>query len=636
MKCPKCGKWNQASMPHCYYCGAPLEEEDGFYAANAAPAWQSELKDEHAAFVAVDEFGQEDRAEDARDELADEMVELRRRKLEGEIQQRRLREEAARRGYAPTGRTVRTTSNRATFFSRQDDPNATLRPVDPRMVEAGEVERDAKLVYPPRYREAATQRRAARTTAAAPANPFAYDDPQRELELDPFADQRIYDGVNDSLYIPPGQRTADYDRSVPLRNTAKWAPRRFGARRALRLLLIVLALAIVAWVGWTVVLPMFSSSSDTAAAEVTITPTIRDDLAAHTITIPGTDGQRISIRELRTSAIVTGGVATFDILDHIWYDDYEDYLQETMTVTLSPYLITETGRQEALKQIVYDIDIPLSPIQLDTPDSTYQVVSTAMYSIVFFVREGSTLSINGEDYSDLVNTDGGKVSYNATVQPIGENTFTIVTRSQYCRENTLTVTLYREKQDIPLDLSSDIYSTSNDSVMTVRATTLPKAVVRVLSPYSDLDITKIDSDGSFTFKALFDHIGNNSIIITADYPGKQTTRLEYTVYYVPSVDVYSRKAWSVVTQYTDLMDNMELRRKNTQIYVCKGVITSIEATKPQRAFMDCTENGETVSVYLENQTKTTWVEGESYRIYADAYGMYSSKPWLVARYTYAP
>ena len=85
---------------------------------------------------------------------------------------------------------------------------------------------------------------------------------------------------------------------------------------------------------------------------------------------------------------MTGGVATFDILDHVWYDNYEDYLQDTMTVTLTPYVITDSGKQQALEPIHYEIDIPLSPIELSTPDSPYQVVSTALYNIVFYVREG--------------------------------------------------------------------------------------------------------------------------------------------------------------------------------------------------------------------------------------------------------
>lgn len=633
MKCTNCGKWNQASLPHCFYCGEPLEIASPISSSQDL-AWRRELKDKGSAkaYLHVDESGNVEATQDPRDVLAKEMAELKTRKLIGEKQQRQLRSAAAKRGMAPSGRTVRTTSNRGTFFSAYDNPDTTLRPVDPALIEEGDVEENAQIVYTEKYRPRREEPDRRKDGAYGPGFtqriPPAEDDAQE--------DHSVYDGYHDtSAYIPYPNRQEEYEQSFRMHSTGNWAPRRFGPRRVIRFLLIVAALAVLAWVGITVVLPMIQAGQKVAVAEVTITPTIRDDLAAHTVTIPGEDGQRITIRELRTSSIVTGGIATFDIPDHIWYDDFGDYLQETMSVTLTPYLMTDTGKQQPLKAIHYEIDIPLSPIELNTPDNPYKVVSAAMYNIVFYVREGSNVTINGEDYSDLVNTEGGRVSYNATVQPIGENLFNIVVRSQYCRENSMTVTLFREKQEIPLDLASDIASRSIDKILTIRATTLPGAVVKVLSPYTDLNISNSNTDGSFTFKAVFDHIGDNIITITADYPGKKTTTVEHIVYYVPSIDEYSRKAWSIVTEYNDLMNNLDARRKKSQIYVCKGVITSIETTKPQRAFMTCSENGNQVIAYVENSSRTTWVEGQSYTLYADAYGMYDSKPWLVARYTYS-
>ncbi|MCE5341990.1 MAG: zinc ribbon domain-containing protein [Eubacteriales bacterium] len=635
MKCPKCGKWNPSSMPHCKYCGTPLDTNDGFYSA-ASPDWKSQIADKSNAYVWVDETGAPEATSDYRDTLAGEMVDLRKRKREGEKRQKELRAESAARGFAPSGRTVRTTSNRGTFFSSMpDDPESTLRPVDPDLLEDDSADttfrerRTANSNFVSGRQQVTRTREFSSYPAANSSRPQVMGEGNE--------DQPVYDGFSDtSEYIPEFQRT-DEDQHAANRNHAKAkSPRRVGVRSVMLTLLIVCSVLIGVWLAITVVVPMLTDDPDTARAEVTITPTIRDDLAAHTITIPGEDGQRISIRELRTSAIITGGVATFDILDHIWYDDYEDYLQDSMTITLTPYLISDTGKQTPLSPITYDIDIPLSSIDLVTPDSPYKVVSTAMYTIVFYVSEGSTVTINGTDYSDLVNTEGGKVNYNATVQPVGENVFNIVVRSQYCRENSLTVTLYREKQDIPLDLSSDIYSRSNDSVMTVRATTLPGAVVNVLSPFSDLDITNTATDGSFTFKALFEKIGDNIIVITADYPGKKQTRVEYTVYYVPSIDIYSRKAWDIVSQYNDLMDNIDMRKTRNQIYVCIGKIVSIETTKPQRAYLECTTADGTVTVYVENSTQTTWNEGQEYRLYADAYGMYNNVPWLIARYTYNP
>lgn len=631
MKCPNCGKWNQASLPHCIYCGQELPNDA--YGPQGVPAWQLELEDRDRknTYVRVDETGEQETTNDPRDTLASEMADLKSRKIMGEQKQRMLREEAARRGMAPSGRSVRTTSNRGTFFSAYDDPDTALRPVAPELVEEGEVAPDARRVVPVKYR-----------TTYSSSQPedevYGYGNTRRIVNIQhPDESETVYDGYHDtSAYLPSFANQDEYENSMRLKNAAlSRKPRRHSGRRILRFLVLLGMLGMAGWLAVAFVIPMLTADQNVDERTAVVIPTIRDDMAAHTVTIPGEDGQRITIRELRTSAIVTGGVATFDILDHVWYDNYEDYLQDTMTVTLTPYVITDSGKQQALEPIHYEIDIPLSPIELSTPDSPYQVVSTALYNIVFYVREGSTVTINGEDYSDLVNTEGGKVSYNATVQPIGENNFEIRVRSQYCRENTLTVTLYREKQEIPLDLASDIASTNDDGFMTVRGTTLPGAVVKVLSPYSDLDITNTAVDGSFSFVAKFDKIGVNTIIITADYPGKATTRVEHNVTYVPNVDIYSRKAWSMKDMYTNYMDNLSTRVANQQIYICqKAIVTSIETTKPQRAFVNVGTEESPMLVYVENGSRTTWEVGKCYDLYGDAYGMYDSKPWLIVRYTY--
>ena len=631
MKCPNCGKWNQASLPHCIYCGQELPNDA--YGPQGVPAWQLELEDRDRknTYVRVDETGEQETTNDPRDTLASEMADLKSRKIMGEQKQRMLREEAARRGMAPSGRSVRTTSNRSTFFSAYDDPDTALRPVAPELVEEGEVAPDARRVVPVKYR-----------TTYSSSQPedevYGYGNTRRIVNIQhPDESETVYDGYHDtSAYLPSFANQDEYENSMRLKNAAlSRKPRRHSGRRILRFLVLLGMLGVAGWLAVAFVIPMLTADQNVDERTAVVIPTIRDDMAAHTVTIPGEDGQRITIRELRTSAIVTGGIATFDILDHVWYDNYEDYLQDTMTVTLTPYVITDSGKQQALEPIHYEIDIPLSPIELSTPDSPYQVVSTALYNIVFYVREGSTVTINGEDYSDLVNTEGGKVSYNATVQPIGENNFEIRVRSQYCRENTLTVTLYREKQEIPLDLASDIASTNDDGFMTVRGTTLPGAVVKVLSPYSDLDITNTAVDGSFSFVAKFDKIGVNTIIITADYPGKATTRVEHNVTYVPNVDIYSRKAWSMKDMYTNYMDNLSTRVANQQIYICqKAIVTSIETTKPQRAFVNVGTEESPMLVYVENGSRTTWEVGKCYDLYGDAYGMYDSKPWLIVRYTY--
>ena len=43
MKCPECGKWNRAGLPHCAYCGTELPDEA--YSTGGVLPWQLEMKD---------------------------------------------------------------------------------------------------------------------------------------------------------------------------------------------------------------------------------------------------------------------------------------------------------------------------------------------------------------------------------------------------------------------------------------------------------------------------------------------------------------------------------------------------------------------------------------------------------------
>ena len=93
MKCPECGQWNRASMPHCSRCGAPLN-----IGASGRTPWKDTLKDgaKPNSYLRADEFGQVDTRPDSRDALAREMQDLKKRKEEGLRLQQRLRRESGR------------------------------------------------------------------------------------------------------------------------------------------------------------------------------------------------------------------------------------------------------------------------------------------------------------------------------------------------------------------------------------------------------------------------------------------------------------------------------------------------------------------------------------------------------------
>lgn len=197
------------------------------------------------------------------------------------------------------------------------------------------------------------------------------------------------------------------------------------------------------------------------------------------------------------------------------------------------------------------------------------------------------------------------------------------------------IVLYREPQEIPLDIAADTYTTTTLKQLKINCTTLPGAEVDILSDFSDLNITELDTSGNFSFYAIFDHIGDNYIRIQSSYPGKKTSLLEYKVYYCPSVDVYTKKAWGLdAAGYSELVSNLTVRASYSQVYVVVGTIDHFISEKPQIAVVYTSADGKSQPVVVENFTKTTWVEGEHYNLYADAYSSYSGMPWLRVRFTY--
>ena len=175
--------------------------------------------------------------------------------------------------------------------------------------------------------------------------------------------------------------------------------------------------------------------------------------------------------------------------------------------------------------------------------------ATPIYNVQFHVMQHSSVFINGEDFSSYVNTQNGYISYNAPIQPIGENKIHIVVRSQYYRENEVTITIFRAVQDIPLDLASTLTDRSSNPPMTISATTRAGAQVTILSPYHNMDDSQLASTGAFKFDAVFNRIGTNTVIIRADYPGRTATTVEYDVYYLPDPDHYTPKAWALDEKY---------------------------------------------------------------------------------------
>ena len=449
MKCPECGQWNRASMPHCIKCGAPLNIDEV-----SRLQWKDTLKDSgpSTAYLRADEFGQVDSTPDARDQLAGEMQELKKRKNEGAERQRRLSRSAASR---PEPEVIVTEEDSSEYTRRMRRVEAPATAVRVQPVSRNEKARreESELRHRVRFMD----------------------------ENGAFIESHTYDPVLSGGYSY-NQGTGSWHLAGPLSKSV--APEPEKKHGFLKILLAIIIILLLLAGGFFAYRYFAGQNKPSYNQEAVITASLVDDLPAHTILIPGEEGTTIYIRELHSSYVVMDGFATIQVADHIWYDNLQGVLDETMDVIMTPFLKTASGRQVPLDLITYPITIPISPITLESPEGLRKEVSTTMYSIRLVVRPDSRVTINGKDYSDTVSDETGEMVYNAPVQPKGDNEYVISVRSRYCRENTIKVILYREKQEITLDLAVGTISSTDKNTMKVSATTMPGSEVKVLSMHA--------------------------------------------------------------------------------------------------------------------------------------------------------
>ncbi|MBR6809693.1 MAG: zinc finger Ran-binding domain-containing family 2 protein [Clostridia bacterium] len=653
MKCPHCGHWNRASLPRCFKCGAALtppapqppvqniQEQPPVpdvavqtpAPAQKAAAPVSEKKAAKApsgkTYIRYNEEGYATASVDDRDALARDMQSLQERKQKGLLVQQQLRQNSAQQGIAPTGRHVQSMTGR----------------VD----------------YPPFYKNLVIREE---------------DEVEGDVRQDAIA------VVSNRSSAQAEQETLDFTHlpsySAPSVLRSRKNARSFGMGRYLRLFACLLLVIVLIGGGIWFISQHSDKDQKTLQDLVVIDNTIYNDVAAHRIKIPADEGAVIYIKELHRSYTVTGGYAIVEVEDYKWYEDLElavedavgeekeaaqkklDELmqQESITATITPYIKSAGNVQKPMGQIQFNVEIPLSPLIVITPDTLMDETSTKQYTIEFEVEKNSKVTINGEDLSYLVDTRDGLLNYQAPVQPIGNNYFTITTRAQHCRPTTTVVTLYRAPQVIPLDLQADIsprYSPRlvedkskepdakgkypmMEEPMVVRCSTITSAKIEILSDYRNLDLSRLTVDGTFSFEPVFRKIGTNTITIIASDPNDPSippSVVKHDVYYVPIATVYTPKAWDMCRDYTDFLNNSATRIANSQIYVCKGTITEILSEKPQLAIMTLDDNPSR-TVLLENLSNDKYEVGKRYRVYGDAYGLYNGMPRLIGRYTYPP
>jgi len=361
-----------------------------------------------------------------------------------------------------------------------------------------------------------------------------------------------------------------------------------------------------------------------------------DGREGHAITFYGEDGNSVFIKELGHSYLLTGGLARIEVADSSWFHEDPENL-EAAVITMTPILENENGAKTYLPPLKLTVDVPHSPLTLISPSSDFQQVVNSIHPLQLQVVPGSKVLINGEDVTDVVDF-AGMLSANINVG-YGDNNISILVSTPKHKETRKDIVLYREPQDIPLEPSMTLPKTSSRDTMTISGTMDPSATL-VVDTAHVADSIKVDQDGSFSFKAKFTVIGDNTVTFRAQKPGLTDSVVTVNVNYVPTLNEYSRRAWKM--DYKNLL--LTYRQWFGKIFLCKGPIVEIlqEETPPLIVMNVGTEDAPQY-VILDNASSTASpTVGVTYTAYADVAGngnyFYGEDycPRLTARYILAP
>ena len=362
------------------------------------------------------------------------------------------------------------------------------------------------------------------------------------------------------------------------------------------------------------------------------TVTMSDLRQGHAIVFYGKDGDQIFLPEMDRSLSISGGVARMEIADSDWFGPSVADV-EYADITLSPMLISETGKKTVLPPLNFRIDVPESPLQITSPAAERTTVVTSVYPLILNVVPGSTVFVNGEDVTSSLDRSG-LLSTNVSVQPIGDNIITLIVRTPKHRETRREVDIYRQHYDIELELDTTVSDKSSSRTMAVTGKTEPGANISVDTDYLEESLSIDMETGRFSFIARFTTIGENVIRFRASRPGKEDAVISFTVDYLPSLSEISAKAWAM--DYPQLKQLFE--QWNGKFFACKGeIIDAVSDGSTSYLIMDVGDSTQQQLVVLENRsTITAPTLGRRYLAYADVSGQYMYKsayyPMLIARY----
>ena len=247
-----------------------------------------------------------------------------------------------------------------------------------------------------------------------------------------------------------------------------------------------------------------------------------------------------------------------------------------------------------------------------SPAEDNLTVFTSVYPLEVQVVPGSTVLVNGEDVTDVVDRSG-LLSANVNVYPIGDNVISILVRTPNHVETRRDVTIYRAELEIEVELDTSVRNETDSRQMLISGTCEPGAYIVVDTPYIEESLYINMQTGDFEFLTDLEYIGENTVRFHATMDGRSDANVHFDVNYTPTLANYSAAAWPLDDNYDQLV--RLYAQWQDRVFLCIGeIVDIIEEDGEERLVMDI--GGNRLVVLVNESNFGTPMLGQRYSIYA--------------------
>jgi hypothetical protein len=293
-------------------------------------------------------------------------------------------------------------------------------------------------------------------------------------------------------------------------------------------------------------------------------------------------------------------------------------------------IVYKDGTAAYKETLNFTMEMPQAPLTLIQPEQGQAIVDGETYRLVFTVSEGSTVFINGDDFTDLLD-DSGRFQKDLTVSDVPESTYEIRVIKRGFKDTTVNIVLKREEQIVPLTLDMELPIKAEGDSVIIRGRTHPKAQIT-----TDLELIGVPTinpeTGAFSIEVKSGRPGLSAGVLTSTSNDGKISQVDIVIFRTMTEAEYTRRAWK--PDFPELFAHPNLH--NGQIFLFTGTISKVILYGDKNVFTVNVSDGPAnpQHILVEFWGDFKFEPGDKIRVFGNRWGNHEEMVRVLAPFIY--